>query len=92
MRVDEIIQKAPKSVWTTSLYDLQMTPQEKALRAKATHDWMATKSFLALAKIRTAIAYLKAHAPQALAKPTQQGYAGSPLPTQQQAAAPTHAP
>ena len=63
MRAKEFIPKAPKSAWTTSLYDLQMTPQEKALRSKVTHDWITTKFMLAKARAREVKLLLSPHSP-----------------------------
>ena len=88
MRAKEFIPKAPKSVWTTSLYDLQMTPQEKALRSKATHDWIATKFVLAKARAREVRLLLRILQQQLQLQPTYVGYGVSSLPKQQQAAAP----
>lgn len=72
MKVKDIIPKAPNSVWLKSLADLTMTPQEQALRAKATHDWLATKRVLAVARRRQALAILKSHSLQVPTKPVQQ--------------------
>ena len=88
MRAKEFIPKRSKSVWTTSLYDLQMTPQEKALRSKATHDWIATKFVLAKARAREVRLLLRILQQQLPLQPTYVGYGVSSLPKQQQAAAP----
>ena len=72
MKVRDVIPPLPKSVWTSSLGDLTRTSQEQALTNKATHDWMATKRFLALARRRQAIALLKQRAQQAPTKLAQQ--------------------
>lgn len=76
MKVKDIIPKAPNSVWLKSLGDLTMTPQEKALRAKATHDWLATKRVLSLARRRQALAVLKSQDQQA---PTERQKIHPPL-------------
>jgi hypothetical protein len=68
MRAREIIYPAPKSVWTTSLHDLYMTPQEKALRAKATHNWLVTRKVLAQARARELLELLRSRQRKA---PTQ---------------------
>ena len=88
MRAKEFIPKAPKSAWTTSLYDLQMTPQEKALRSKVTHDWIATKFVLAKARAREVRLLLRSLQQQLPLQPTYVGYGVSSLPIQQQTAAP----
>ena len=88
MRAKEFIPKRSKSVWTTSLHDLQMPPQEKALRSKATHDWIATKFVLAKARAREVRLLLRILQQQLPLQPTYVGYGVSSLPKQQQAAAP----
>ena len=87
MRATEFVPKAKKSVWTTSLYDLQMTPQEKALRSKAIHDWMATKFVLVKARAREVRLLLRSLQQQLPLQPAYVGYGVSSLPKQQQAAA-----
>ena len=89
MRAKEFIPKRSKSVWTTSLYDLQMTPQEKALRAKATEDWLTTKFVLAKARAREVRLLLRSLQQQLPLQPAYVGYGVSSLPKQQQAAAQT---
>ena len=88
MRAKEFVPKATKSVWTTSLYDLQMTPQEKALRAKATDDWLTTKFVLAKARAREVRLLLRRLQQRLPLQPAYVGYGVSSLPKQQQAAAP----
>jgi hypothetical protein len=88
VRAKEFIPKRSKSAWTTSLYDLQMTPQEKALRSKVTHDWIATKFVLAKARAREVRLLLRSLQQQLPLQPAYVGYGVSSLPKQQQAAAP----
>ena len=92
MRAKEILPPLPKSAWTTSLYDLAMTPQEKALRAKVTHDWLATKIVLAKARAREVRLLLRNIQQQTPLQPAYRGYGVSPLPVQQQPRNPAHAP
>jgi hypothetical protein len=73
MRAREIIYPAPKSVWTTSLHDLYMTPQEKALRAKTKHNWLVTRKVLAQARARELLQLLRSQQRQAPTEPAQQG-------------------
>ena len=92
MRAKEILPPLPKSVWTTSLADLTITPQVKALRAKATHDWLATKIVLAKARAREVRLLLKNLAQQSTTKPLQQGIPNRSLPVQQAPIKPAHTP
>jgi hypothetical protein len=88
VRAREFIPEREKSVWTTSLYDLQMTPQEKALRAKAEDDWLATKFVLAKARAREVRLLLRSLQQGLPLQPAYVGYGVSSLPKQQPAAAP----
>ena len=92
LRVKEILPPLPKSVWTTSIADLTMTPQVKALRAKATHDWLATKIVLAKARAREVRLLLKNLAQQSPTEPLQQATPNSSLPVQLAPNKPTHSP
>ena len=92
MKAKEIFPPLPKSIWTTSLADLEMTPQERAIRAKPTYDWVATKRFMAIMKRRRAIEYLRKLAQQSPTEPLQQGNANSPLPVQLAPTKPAHSP
>lgn len=92
MKVRDVIPPLPKSAWTTSLGDLTRTPQEQALRDKATHDWLATRHFLAQARRRQAIARLKQQAQQAPTKLAQQEIAASAKATKQKTKAPATSP
>ena len=65
-----------------------MTPQEKALRSKVTHDWIATKFVLAKARAREVRLLLRSLQQQLPLQPAYVGYGVSSLPKQQQAAAP----
>ena len=92
MKAKEIFPPLPKSIWTTSLADLEMTPQERAIRAKPTYDWVATKRFMAITKRRRAIEYLKKLAQQSPTEPLQQGIPNSSLPVQLSPKKPKHFP
>jgi len=92
MKAKEIFPPLPKSIWTTSLADLEMTPQEQAVRAQGEYNGIATKRFMAITKRRQAIEYLRKLAQQSPIKPLQQGIPNSSLPVQLAPKKPTHIP
>ena len=92
MKAKEIFPPLPKSIWTTSLADLEMTPQERAVRAQGEYNGIATKRFMAVMKRRQAIEQLRKLAQQSPTETLQQGNTNSPLPVQPEPTKPAHTP